>query len=405
MTSNRVTEEVRNVAKAICAETCAHMGEPPCWSVRGDQGEELSWPPEKCDEPGCIALAQAAFAAAQPSERMAISVWKDGTYKLWAAFDASLAENEETWLATIPFDAEKLRLPNDPPSVAAQPSEDEVERVARVILNQRGFEFYDDPMEGGQNAYDLTCEAINEAREILAAIFSRPRQIFRAGDHVLHTPTDEKWVVAHHVGEYLSWCGWPEGEAKASDCHLVKAATDDEHVACLKELVAANAGKRSRKAIEALAALSPRPQAGMISADRACEIVGALIESKDDHFNNLVRVKDIKEAISTIRKEAGERPQAEGEEIERLRAECKELRKALASTTEAQCAYLLNRTEADLAASRRNYAEAIEALKALDDCYCHASDSMSRADRDHHRKVLIRARALVAAADAKGGEG
>lgn len=37
----------------------------------------------------------------------------------------------------------------------------------------------------------------------------------------------------------------------------------------------------------------------------------------------------------------------------------------------------------------------VSALLALDACYCEASDEMSRAQRDHHRKVLIEVRALM----------
>lgn len=50
-------EQVEAVARAICAENCAFYGEPPCWRV------DEPWPPKSCDEPGCIALAQAAIAA------------------------------------------------------------------------------------------------------------------------------------------------------------------------------------------------------------------------------------------------------------------------------------------------------------------------------------------------------
>ena len=48
---------VEKVAAAICAERCAFYGEPPCWKIEGE------WPPKSCDEPGCVALAQAAIAA------------------------------------------------------------------------------------------------------------------------------------------------------------------------------------------------------------------------------------------------------------------------------------------------------------------------------------------------------
>lgn len=48
------------VARAICAEKCAFMGEPPCYSVEGE------WPNPNCSEPGCHAEAQAAIAALEP---------------------------------------------------------------------------------------------------------------------------------------------------------------------------------------------------------------------------------------------------------------------------------------------------------------------------------------------------
>ena len=65
-------------------------------------------------------------------------------------------------------------------------------------------------------------------------------KIPRAGDHVHHRPTDETWVVAYVEGDRLGWCGWPEGEAKLSDCELVKECSDEEHVDLLEKL--ANAG-------------------------------------------------------------------------------------------------------------------------------------------------------------------
>lgn len=57
------------IAKAICTETCAFKGEPPCWSIHTDRpdGEgkypAMEWPNPYCDEPGCHALAEAVIAA------------------------------------------------------------------------------------------------------------------------------------------------------------------------------------------------------------------------------------------------------------------------------------------------------------------------------------------------------
>lgn len=50
------------IAKAICAETCAFMGEAPCYRIYSEDGELLPWPPAACDEPGCIILAMAVIA-------------------------------------------------------------------------------------------------------------------------------------------------------------------------------------------------------------------------------------------------------------------------------------------------------------------------------------------------------
>lgn len=55
--------DVREAAMAICQERCAYMGEPPCWKIKNDHGIDLPWPAPACDDPGCMALAQAALAA------------------------------------------------------------------------------------------------------------------------------------------------------------------------------------------------------------------------------------------------------------------------------------------------------------------------------------------------------
>ena len=56
------------------------------------------------------------------------------------------------------------------------------------------------------------------------------------GDTVKHGPTGETWVVAYVQGEWLAWCGWPEGEARLSDCTLVTAATDEYREKLLREI-------------------------------------------------------------------------------------------------------------------------------------------------------------------------
>lgn len=48
------------------------------------------------------------------------------------------------------------------------------------------------------------------------------------GDHVLHRPTGETWLVAAADDERLMWCGWPEGTAPIDDCVVVRRATPEQ---------------------------------------------------------------------------------------------------------------------------------------------------------------------------------
>lgn len=47
------------------------------------------------------------------------------------------------------------------------------------------------------------------------------------GDTVKHGPTGETWIVAYVEGERLAWVGWPQGEARLSDCTLIEKATPE----------------------------------------------------------------------------------------------------------------------------------------------------------------------------------
>ena len=60
---------------------------------------------------------------------------------------------------------------------------------------------------------------------------------FRAGDVVRHGPTGEKWGLScdEEDGEVLPG-GWPLTLAKASDCTLIEAASDDKRRARLREV-------------------------------------------------------------------------------------------------------------------------------------------------------------------------
>lgn len=55
-----MTDPTDRIARAICREKCAFMGEPPCFD-KSIFGEE-PWPNPYCDEPGCHALAAAVVA-------------------------------------------------------------------------------------------------------------------------------------------------------------------------------------------------------------------------------------------------------------------------------------------------------------------------------------------------------
>jgi hypothetical protein len=63
---------------------------------------------------------------------------------------------------------------------------------------------------------------------------------FRSGDEVAHGPTGEKWVLAFGDLEdgtgKVSPAGWPACLAQATDCTLLRAATDDEHITMLNSV-------------------------------------------------------------------------------------------------------------------------------------------------------------------------
>ena len=54
--------------------------------------------------------------------------------------------------------------------------------------------------------------------------------IFRSGDEVKHLPSGEEWVLAWGDRDNVSPCGWPETIGNASDCELIRAASDSEYL-------------------------------------------------------------------------------------------------------------------------------------------------------------------------------
>lgn len=54
-------------------------------------------------------------------------------------------------------------------------------------------------------------------------------------------------MVAYVDGDWLAWYGWPYGEAKVSDCDLVKACTDEEHRRSLEDWSSILPGRGDRR--------------------------------------------------------------------------------------------------------------------------------------------------------------
>lgn len=76
------------------------------------------------------------------------------------------------------------------------------------------------------------------------------RPPFRTGDLVRHEPTGEAWVVAwaDPATGHMAWMGWPDGEAKISDCVLTRPTSDEAHQKWLAELIQAG-GSRAARAV------------------------------------------------------------------------------------------------------------------------------------------------------------
>ena len=62
---------------------------------------------------------------------------------------------------------------------------------------------------------------------------SNPKGIDTA-DHVLHTPSGERWFVACVIDDKLSWVGYPEGQASVKDCELLEKASEEGRENLLK---------------------------------------------------------------------------------------------------------------------------------------------------------------------------
>lgn len=115
------------IARAICAEKCAFMGEPPCWQI----GDGLS---PDCDEPGCHALACAAFAALPEiralieNDLAGLRLQRDS----WRAKALATPQGQET-LRWAEGEAERLRGVMADPQQKGRPWEDFRAEIVAMI--------------------------------------------------------------------------------------------------------------------------------------------------------------------------------------------------------------------------------------------------------------------------------
>jgi len=81
----------------------------------------------------------------------------------------------------------------------------------------------------------------------------------RAGDHVLHKPSGETWVVAFADDEKVAPCGWPNCLARRSDCEIINHVHDEDHYKLLQELsrLDDNRGARARAELAAADEILP----------------------------------------------------------------------------------------------------------------------------------------------------
>ena len=76
-----------------------------------------------------------------------------------------------------------------------------------------------------------------------------PAVIFRAGDTVKHGPSGETWTLAcDQERDWVMPAGWPESFGRASDCVLVKAASDADRLEML-DLVSQHSERSYRSAL------------------------------------------------------------------------------------------------------------------------------------------------------------
>ena len=78
---------------------------------------------------------------------------------------------------------------------------------------------------------------------------------FRAGDVVHHRPSGERWILAtDEVDGRVYPMGWPESRAAASDCRMVRSATDAQRFSALMDVASSVSAMRGGDARVRIAA-------------------------------------------------------------------------------------------------------------------------------------------------------
>ena len=62
-------------------------------------------------------------------------------------------------------------------------------------------------------------------REAIKEQIEKAREDIDTGDHVFHTLSREKWVVAIVRDDEVWYCGWPCGWGMKEHCYLIKKAS------------------------------------------------------------------------------------------------------------------------------------------------------------------------------------
>lgn len=152
--------------------------------------------------------------------------------------------------------------------------EDVMDRARELAHSIRGKRYFEAAETAAAKA--LISER-NRALEAAAALSAQPVQPvvkMRTGDHVLHRPSQETWVVAwadYETG-YMAPCGWPTCQARIDDCDIVKDATDEESAQIVAALAISGRTDAHKATQIADRSVSATPPASAGPAVKACPV-------------------------------------------------------------------------------------------------------------------------------------